>query len=361
MPIEPRRPRPSLVASALAAVAALPLLAATGSSTDASRFSQQDVEALLSTTETVYYPVDNHPFRESALNVVDGELGSYGACTFSFQDTLAPNEIVQRIERAYDPSTCTSVFEVGIPIDGQNEIRHVATGLGVSEQTAAITAGTEANPNAFGGVRPYLGRFDPAGYTIDVSTPKVARQSGVDAVDNIAGEMIDFALNERHVAWSHSWYDDPPRWLRNCDVDDPCFVPPVNTVYNSVEWVPDGSCALKAGETGHSSYRLTWLAETGWEMTHHNWDHSPSVVYCPSNIRSKSFATFENVPFCVFASTPIPIHVPLDPVWTDYSPNGVAGQADGSATHVSSLTKGGAWCSAMLQAGDKKGHHVVTR
>lgn len=206
--------------------------------------------------DVITYGLAPYELEDSTRIIRQGERTPNGGCAFSGERSLAPGESITEIEIAYDPSTCRSLFEVGVLVGG-------AEGLDDSEDSdsATETASTSAESDGLFAVAA-LGRF---------------------------------------AAYQWSWFDEPARWIQGCDVEDPCPpLPPVNTVRNGIEWSPDGACAVAPGTIGTMDFRITWLVLTGWQVVVNDWTHSPDPIPCEDDIFSQNVNQFRNNAFCAF-------------------------------------------------------------
>lgn len=258
----------------------------------------------LSGPEVVDYGLAGYEFEDSTRHIVEGTPDS-GGCRFTGEGTLQPGESVTQVEIAYDPATCRSLVERG-------------TLVGDGPPEGSVRDGAQARSEAGG-----------------------APTDGLSA-QSVLG---------RFRAYQWSWYDEPARWVQGCDVEDSCGpLPPVNTVKNSVEWVPDGSCAVAPGYTGWNEYEITWLTLTGWEVKRNDWNHAPDPIPCEQDIYSENYNHFQNRAFCTAVGGVLGAIFETN---TYYEPNHVHGDRNGVAYYRWSARKSGL-CSALLRFNQKQ-------
>jgi hypothetical protein len=260
-------------------------------------------EVFLEGPEVVYYGIAPYELAESTQLIRQGERSADGGCLFISETTLRPNESRTEIEVAFDPATCRSLVEVGTLVSGDDFLTHNWAG---QEKTLASDG------------------------TLSSSPPEL---------------LTAAALRPRQFASEWSWYDEPARWAASCDVEetagDGCLLPPVNSVYNGIEWQPDGVCAVAPGTIGRVDYEIRWLSGTGWNVIRDDWTHSPDPIPCEQDIFSRNINQFQNTEFC-FTTTN-----------TWYEPNEVRGDKNGNATFQRVARKGG-FCSSLLRFGHKE-------
>ena len=246
--------------------------------------------------------------------IVAGSRTSTGGCAFTRATSLRPGESASVVELAYDPDTCRSLVAVAqddalpAPADGTE-------GTTSAEATAGSAAGAPETVSALAA----FGRF-------------------------------------RAYEWS--WFDEPVRWLQGCDVEDPCPpLPPVNTVKNTIEWTPDGSCAVAPGTTGRAESATTWFTTTGWESLRNDFTHSPDPIPCHIDMYSNNVNHFQNQEFCavvggVFGGILGGILGFVAETDTYYEPNRVRGDENATAFFTVSWRKDGL-CNSLLQFKNK--------
>lgn len=249
----------------------------------------------------------------AAREVVTGRRTATG-CAFSRPATLRPGQSESIVELAYDPDTCRSLVAVR---SGAAVATPVTGSAGSATQSGTI-AGAAAAPGSMG-IESAFGRF-------------------------------------RAYQWS--WFDEPARWVRNCDVEDSCGpLPPVNTVKNTVEWTPDGSCAIAPGTSGWAESNVTWFTTTGWEMLRNDFTYPASPVPCNVDAYSQNVNHFQNQEFCavvggIFGGILGGILGYVAETDTYYEPNRVRGDENASAFFNVSWRKDGL-CNQLLQFNDK--------
>lgn len=203
--------------------------------------------------EVITYGLAPYELENSTRMIRQGEQMADGSCAFSAETSLEPGASITEIEIAFDPESCRSLYEVGILVGGAEGLDG---GAGAESATESATA-----------------TFESA----DLSAAAIGR----------------------FAAYQWSWLDEPVRWIRGCDVEDPCPpLAPVNTVRNGIDWSPDGACAVAPGTIGWMDYRITWLALTGWVVVRDEWTHSPDPIPCDLDIFSQNVNHFENRVFC---------------------------------------------------------------
>jgi hypothetical protein len=290
----------SLVAVAMAFVLAV-LLAASGAGGAAA-----NEPLTLEGDEVITYGLEPYELENSTRIIRQGERMPDGSCAFSAERSLQPGESIAEIEIAYDPATCRSLYEVGILVGGDQ-------GLDGGADSDSATEGATTNPGSAG-------------------------------LSSAAAPIGTFA------AFQWSWFDEPARWVRGCDVEDPCPpLPPVNTVRNGIEWSPDGTCAVAPGTIGWMDFRITWLVLTGWQVIRNDWAHSPDPIPCDQDIFSQNVNHFQNRAFCAALLGPPFL---LFPTNTYYDINKVRGDENGTAFFSWQWRKDGP-CSALLRFNQK--------
>jgi hypothetical protein len=270
-------------------------------------------QELLDGPSVINYGAEPILFQESERFIVQGEKRAGGGCRFVYENELdlgAP-EIVT-LEVAFDPGSCRTLVQRGtLAPDSPQPVQALQDGVARDTEEARASASDRDG-------------FSPAS-----------------------------TQHPRRRAFSWTWYDEPARWVRNCDVEDPCPpLPPVNTVYNATTWTPGGDCTLAPGTTAIMEYDINWLIITGWIMIHNQWTNSGSVIECNEADLSRTRSTFRNDLFCN-AVLPIPA-IPHVPTHTFYDPNEVRGTKNGSATYRHVADKAGG-CSFLLRVGMKDG------
>lgn len=238
-----------------------------------------------------------------------------GGCSFSGEKSLPPGQSITEIEIAYDPLTCRSLIKAGTLVGGD-------------EGLVAADASADA-PGA---------------------TPFTTAPSGNES--EAGGSPA--SASQRAFMWS--WYDEPARWALECDVQEGfsegCVLPTVNFVRNEIEWQPDGVCAVPPGTTGSTpDARIQELTATGWTVADNIPNKSPVGPLCGAqNIFNENRVRFQNRVFCgVLTRNPF---LPFVATKTNYEPNHVSGDKNGTAFFKWTLTKSGQ-CSILLRSGAK--------
>lgn len=219
------------------------------------------------------------------------------------------------VEIVYDPDTCRKIVEIGTPASD----------------------------------------FDAA-FPTDAGEPSSSiANSGTTEESGTTSDSVTTAALQRKWVYAWSWFDEPARWapFLDCDVEegvlDGCVLPPVNTVYNYIDSVPDGDCVLAPGHTAYWERELTWLAATGWFVREQDHETPPSTVTCPRDqLKNSSHVHFENRGFC-FGILSV---LGLTETHTHYEPNAVDIHADGTRHITQELRKRGG-CSQLLRSGKK--------
>lgn len=259
------------------------------------------------------YDLAPYVLENSSRMIRQGVPVADGGCSFSGEKSLLPGQSVTEIEIAYDPLTCRSLVESGILVGGDE-------GLVAAD-----------NSNDATGAIPFT--REPSGNESEASgSPASATQ--------------------RAFMWS--WYDEPARWTLNCGVEqgfsEGCVLPTVNFVRNQIGWEPDGVCAVPPGTTGSTpDARIQKLTATGWSVAENIPNKSPVGPLCgDQNIFNENRVRFENRLFCaVLTQNPF---LPFFATKTNYQPNHVSGDKNGTAFFKWTLSKSGP-CSILLRSG----------
>lgn len=245
--------------------------------------------------------------------VVRGERTNDGGCAFSRPTSLNPGEASSLVEIAYDHDTCRSLVTISTAATAADPVR--LAGAGSSSQKGTLAALGDSGPGGLEGVSSAFGRF-------------------------------------RAYEWS--WFDEPARWARGCDIEDPCPpLPPVNTVKNTIEWTPDGSCAIAPGTSGLAESESTWYTTTGWEQLQNDFSFPASPVPCDVDAYSQNTNRFQNQEFCtvvggVFGGILGGIAGFVADTDTYYEPNRVRGDENAVAYFNVNWRKDGL-CNRLLQ------------
>lgn len=262
------------------------------------------------------YDLAPYVFENSSRIIRVGARTPDGGCAFSGEKRLQSGESITEIEIAYDPLTCRSLVETGKLISGDESLAAAANSEdAVSQSFTTAPAGQESEPGGGGSVLP------------------------------------------TQEAFMWSWYDEPARWVFDCDVEETpngvrCLLPPVNFVRNGIEWTPDGVCARSPGTTAESTSRIFAYQGTFWSAALNQFTRSPNPLPCGQDVFSQNVNRFENRFFC---NTLRSIGLPLTQFGTTrtfYEPNRVEGDENGTAFFRWNLRKSGP-CSALLRAGAK--------
>lgn len=260
-------------------------------------------EVALEGPGVVYYGLGPYELAQSTQLIRQGKRMADGGCLFVSETTLRPNEARTEIEVAFDPATCRSLVEIGTLVSGNDFLENNWAG---QEEASASEETTSSLPSDL---------------------------------------LATAALRPRQFASEWSWYDEPARWAVSCDVEetvrDGCVLPPVNSVYNSIEWQPDGVCAVAPGTLSRADSEIRWLDRTGWNVIRNDWTRSSDPVPCEQDVFSRNVNQFQNTRFC-FSTTN-----------TWYEPNEVRGDKNGNATFQRVARKGG-FCSSLLRFGHKE-------
>lgn len=149
-----------------------------------------------------------------------------------------------------------------------------------------------------------------AGHTSETeeATPEVAGSDGAGAEASVAAT---------HAAWHQTRYRDP------------IFIT-VNGATTNVTWQSDGTCV--SNSWGHTT-DYTWLTASGWGK---NWSETHASRDC-AGATTTSNSAFVNGTFCVGGAD----------THTEYVPNTIRGQADGTYHMTWSASKSGG-CSSLL-------------
>jgi hypothetical protein len=226
----------------------------------------------------------------ASRSIIEGERLPDGGCRFSQSRTLDREATVTELELAFEPATCRSLIESGKRVSGDV----------LPEAGAQSQARTESVSAA---------EVDAAGST----------EAGIPS-----------SFTRRVRASLHSFYEDPP----NFNVTD---------VTNEAEWTADGTCANVPGTSALLSYRLDWLAETGWGLQSQLFSFGGDC----NGVISQSDTHYKNGVFCAFFDTD-----------NYYEPNRVEGRPDGTAVLTWTQRKEGP-CDFLLSANQEYSWTVV--
>lgn len=256
---------------------------------------------------TIYYP-GGRTIEDPVAVVRQGIKNAGGSCTLNGSETLGPGEVVVEIERSFDPATCTSVFDRGVAFSLGSDVD-----LGQSQRQSREEVLTQ-EPDLLGGAA------------------------------------------SRQEAYNWSWYDEPARWMFECDVEDEvdegCLLPPVNTVRDHIVWVPGGSCPADVTQGVEVGFRTSWFTYSGWVNPVSIWQYQ--FGQSCGRVFSRSDEEFRNAVFCqaVVDFLSPGLTPPVEPTETKYRPNEVEGYGDGTAVFRWNVTKSGG-CDSFLQFGRK--------
>ncbi len=294
----------------------------------------------------INYGADDYVFSTSADYVLGGKPVGEGKCEFSNSGPIDQSEEITEIELAYDPDTCRMLIRRGVAIKGMPE----PDGSG---ETQSSSSGALATPSSSGGT-------DVSGGTTAQRTTNSGTSGAPRARGGGGGDVSTAAVGYRaHYMWS--WVDEPARWAVNCDVEDGpaqgCFLPPVNTVKNTVEYVADPTCTAAPGSTAFFGYQATWFKGSGWRLLRNDFAHNGPVLGCTETLFSRNVNHFQNSLFCqALYDFVLPgfLTPKIAPTNTYYDPNHVSVTNSDSVTYSWRTTKDGG-CQSFLRQGRRFG------
>lgn len=154
----------------------------------------------------------DEPLSQTETILVQGERTTDGGCLFSGEETVSlpadqDHVRIRTRELAYDPTSCLSLMETGMPL---------------------TTPPPSDSPDRSGTVQ-----------------------------DDGEG-LVSIQTHAAYNSFQRQWYEEPAQQS-------------VGEVTNTVQWRPDSTCASPTGGQDFASFRLDWLEQTGWRLINHNW------------------------------------------------------------------------------------------
>lgn len=271
----------SLLTCALGTVVVMASLLSAAGPSEANQAGEADLQG----PNVIRYPHGDN-LTNHVRFLVQGDRLLDGGCGFRAELTRVPGQPLSDRELAYDPDTCRSLRERGY------------------------------QQGATPGPPPNASQGDGA----------IVRASGPSASPSSLSATTAGYSNH---AFIRSWFHDP-RPVPNFTV---------NRVTNTVDWNPDGTCAL-AGDA-QVSYLYEWNVDvnTGWTLEDNNWNRGANC----DGVFSSSYVKFQNRVFCPALFLPTLFF----PTVTEYDRNNVTGLPSGRARYTYGWRKSGS-CSNLL-------------
>lgn len=207
-------------------------------------------EAVLEGPEVIHY-TNSDTLLNASTSVIQGQRTGDGGCVFTGVDTVSLSEGEDRVtlrtqELAYDPSTCRSLIETGVPaaLPPLNE--------STEESRSIQDSASASTPTGFG-----------------------------------------ILTHATYRAFQRLWYEEPAQQS-------------VGEITNVAQWTPDDTCASPTGGQDEITTTVDHLEQTGWRQISHEWNVSdPAIAFTCERVLSDARAHFKNMIFCITVDTDV--------------------------------------------------------